>query len=83
MCCLTSFQHISLLLEIDSGAVAAKNPDEHGDVEWGETEGRQAAGKTWQSQWGVVTKAFRKGEAGEGQGGRAGRCEDERRQSHR
>lgn len=69
MCCLTSFQHISLLLERETqGLFAAKNPDEHGAFEWGETEGRQAAGKPWQSHGGVVTKALRKGKAGQGQG---------------
>lgn len=67
MCCLTSFQHISLLFEIDLGLFAAKNPDEHGDFEWGQTEGRQAARKAWKSHWGVVTKALWEEEAGEGQ----------------
>lgn len=47
---------------------AAKNPDEHGAFEWGETKGRQAAGKPWQSHGGVVTKALRKGKAGQRQG---------------
>lgn len=83
---LTSFQHFSLLFEIDLGLFAAKNPDEHGDFEWGQTEGRQAAREAWKSHGGSGDKGPLGGRGRKGTGpqrGRVGRCEVNGRQSHR